>query len=643
MLALAGWAMAQQGSPTTPESPAVEGLRPDLNADDLIKDVGGITQVNAPFEVVDASGKVILSVGTDDDDAGVSIHVAEGAGALSVHSGTALTVAELGTDENGNGILRTNNAQGALRAGISGEGVASVFDESGETRLATLGANAHGAGSLSLLNKNGQLGVEAAAGTESDGGVIRTMNANGQTAAGVGVDSQGRGLIAVVDTGGTAQLSISQAGAPALMILDKSNTQLAAVDSVNGKGRVAILEQGRASAELKAAEAGGGSLVVHSSGGEPIVAVGAGANGRGGVTIFKNGIDTAVLTTNDSGAGALSLQNAQGQDGLVAMGAEGSFGGSVVVHNDAGEAVAGVGASEDGKGRISVVENDVQVAVLKADANGSGSVTLMTTEGKKGVEATGQGGGESSGGSVMVFNQAEEEAVTLRVEDQGGGIVGAYSDEDVAAELSGDSLNLFDGGEPILALESDPGQLVVFDQGGEAVTVGLNDQQVGGVVIYEQSTPLVWLAEGEHGGVILVKNAQNRDAVQLGAGTGGNGVFKSFAAGNVVSEMGSYADGRGVFMVRSPGTEVPAAVMTRSPEYAGGLVQLTNTTQVVVSLTAGSLGQGHLELNNQSGVPMVQAGVTTDGRGMVATQPSRCAPSGMGLVIPDCIVGAQQK
>jgi hypothetical protein len=151
MLVFASFALAQPESLPGPGTSGSEDLRPDADANDLIRNVGGITQVNAPFEVVDASGKIILSVGTDDEDAGVSINIGEGAGVLSVHSGEAVTVVELGTDENGNGTLRTNDGEGNLRAGISGEAVIGVFDESGETRLAALTTDTHGAGSLSLL------------------------------------------------------------------------------------------------------------------------------------------------------------------------------------------------------------------------------------------------------------------------------------------------------------------------------------------------------------------------------------------------------------------------------------------------------------------------------------------------------------
>ena len=633
LLAFVGWAMAQQE------------MVPDPDANDLIKDVGGITQVTAPFEVVDASGKVILSVRNEDNsDAGVSIYVGEGAGALSVHSGSAATVAELGTDENGNGILRALDAQGNLRAGISGEAVIGVFDESGEKALATLGANEHGAGTLSLLGRGGKLGVEAVAGTESDGGVIRAMNANGQIVAGVGVDLRGKGLVAVVDTGGTAQLSISDAGAPALVILDKSNKQLAAVESVNGKGRVAILEQGRAAAELTAAVAGGGRLVVHNSGGEPVAAVGPSPSGKGGISVYDNGQPVATLEAGDSGGGELDLSNAAGTGGIEAYGSDpDSGGGSVIAFNKSGEEVAGLGTTPDGKGWVAVAENDQQVAALKADGHGAGSMVLMSAEGQKGIEAIGQDE-DGSGGSVKVFSGADEPAVFVGVVDEGGGLVAVFAKDDASAGLSSDKLALFDGKEPVVSIESDPGQLIVFDAEGEAVKVGLDDQGAGEVIISKQGKQAVSLevTSGGEGEVDVYGENGDRPVAALRSKGGTGLVAVTNSNGDVVSEM-SVAAGLGQVVVWNPGGQKPAAIMTRSPQYDGGVVQVGNPTTSVASLMVGGSGEGFLQLTDASGTPMVAAGTTNDGRGRVDAGPgNKCAPGGMGLTIPDCIIGPKK-
>lgn len=581
LLACVGWAMAQQE------------MVPDPDANDLIRDFGGITQVTAPFEVVDENGKVVLSVRNEDNS----------------------------------------------------DAIIGVFDQSGEKPLATLGMNENGAGILRLFGKSGRVGVEAVAGTQSDGGLIRALNAQGQTAAGVGVDFRGKGLIAVVDAGGTGQLSVSDSGAPALVILDRSNKQLAAVEAFNGKGRVAVLEQGRAAAELTAAEAGGGRLVVHNGGGERIAEVAPGSSGKGTVSVFDKGQEVAALEAGASGGGELSLANPQGTWGVEAYGSDpGSGGGSVIVLNKSGEEVAGLGTAPDGKGWIAIAENDQQVAAIKADSNGAGSIVLTSAEGQKGIEATGQDE-DGSGGSVKVFGGADDPAVFLGVIEESGGLVAVFGKDDGSAGLSSDKFSLLDGKDPIVSIESDPGQLTVFDAEGEAVKVGLDDQGAGEVIISSQGKQVVSLEATPAGeGEVDVYGTNGTKPAAAMRSTGGTGlVAVTNSSGETASEM-SVVGGLGRFVVWNPGGQVPAVLMARSTTTPGGLVSVSNDQVPVADLTAGPGGAGRLQLFDSSGRTTVEAGTLDNGNGMVRTGPNfKCAPGGyvMALAMMDCIVGRQ--
>lgn len=608
-LGFAGWAMAQ------PE------MVPDREANDLVRDVGGITQVTAPFEVVDASGKVILSVRNDDyTEAAVSIHVAEGAGGLSLNSGEGNTVAALGADEAGHGVLKANDADGTRRASVSGAAAVVVYDESGSKRYAALE-------------------------TTGQGGLIRALNPKEQTAAGVGVDPRGKGLVAVIDTGGQAQLSISDTGTPAVQVVDNASKQLAVVESVNGKGRVAVVDGGRTNAEMVAAPAGGGKLVVHNAGGQPIAAVGTGETGKGSFSVLEGSEAVALMSADASGNGGVSVSNAQGIGGVELYGHHDAFdGGSVLVLNQSGEIVAVMATSDEGKGLVGVVEGSHPVAVLAADENGVGRMVVANAEGRKGVSASGHGEGESGGGSLMVFNQSGEEAVTLRVDEEGGGVVGAYSGDDATAVLTGEELVLYESGEPVVMLESDPGQLVVMDDAGEAVRMGLDDQGAGEIILSKAGKQLVSLevtpaGEGE---VDVYGSASDIPAAALRSKGGTGLVAVTNASGETASEL-SVAGGHGQVVVWHPGGQKPAAIMRRSSEYNGGIVQVGNPTTSVASLMVGALGEGFMQLTDASGTPMVAAGVTNDGRGRVDAGPAnRCAPGGMGLTIPDCILGPKQ-
>jgi hypothetical protein len=63
---------------------------------------------------------------------------------------------------------------------------------------------------------------------------------------------------------------------------------------------------------------------------------------------------------------------------------------------------------------------------------------------------------------------------------------------------------------------------------------------------------------------------------------------------------------------------------------------------IVATLGVGPHGGGVLELMDQSGVKMLEAGTTTEGQGIVRAGPLyKCGayPMAMGLGLPDCIIG----
>ena len=650
-LALAGWEMAQQAPAPAPGMAPPPGPPGAGQPGDVIRKVDGITQVRTPFQVIDASGKVVLSVSNDDDTkAGVAIYVGDGAGVLSVHSGTATTVTELGTDENGIGILRALDAKGNLRAGLSGEGTVAVFDQSGQKRVAEFGTNEHGAGRLSLSTKSGKLGLEAVAGTASDGGLLKAMNSNGHPAAELRVAASGSGRVVVHNSGGdaVAMLEASASGKGVVGIHEKGRPVASVEVGDSGGGELNLWNaQGTGGLEADGSDpdSGGGRLVVFSKSGDGVAEIGTAADGKGVIAVSKGGEEfAAVLTTNDAGAGNLKLQNAQGGDGVMATGSEGSFGGAVMVLNSAGEDVAGIGAGEDGKGRVVVAEKDKQVAVLKAEANGAGALVLTNAQGKAGIEATGQDE-DAPGASVSVFNKTGDDVVSLAVDDRDGGVVALHGQDKASAELSADRLDLFDGTEPILSLESDPGQLRVFDPQGEAVKVGLDAQGAGEVIISRQGKQVVSLeaTPGGEGEVDVYGLNSSKPVAALRSRRGTGLVAVTNAGGEVVSEMGVFND-RGQVVVWNPGGKVPAVVMALSTDNGGGIVEVSNPKTGVASLSVSSMGAGLLHLTDSSGRPTVQAGTMPNGNGRVQAGPNfKCAPGGavMALALLDCIVGRQ--
>jgi S1-C subfamily serine protease len=225
-------------------------------------------------------------------------------------------------------------------------------------------------------------------------------------------------------------------------------------------------------------------------------------------------------------------------------------------------------------------------------------------------------------------------------------VIGAYSADDATAELSGDRFDLFDAGEPILSLESDPGQLVVFDEGGEAVQVGLSDQETGQVILFNEGNQVISLevtANGE-GEVDVYGQKSGKPSVAMRSNGGTGLVAVTSSSGEVVSVMSVLGDGGGQVVVWNAGGQVPAVVMTRSPTSKGGLLQVSNDRLGVAFLAVGPGDAGQMQLHDATGNNMVEAGQGDIGVGLVRVGPNfECAGVKMGLANPNCLMGLLNK
>jgi hypothetical protein len=136
-------------------------------------------------------------------------------------------------------------------------------------------------------------------------------------------------------------------------------------------------------------------------------------------------------------------------------------------------------------------------------------------------------------------------------------------------------------------------------------------------------------------GTVSIMNAQGKPVAGLTiGGRSGGAVLVADNAGAGLAQMTATNDGRGMFQVFAK-TGQTLAVMTQAPGGAGGLLQISSATSPVVSLSAGQAGTGLLQLTDQNGNSMVQAGFTSGGCGKVETYPTRRA----GAFIASFIMG----
>ncbi len=272
--------------------------------------------VKAPFQVVDAGGKVIVraevqesqplfTVGGTTASGGVALGVGtvSGAGFVSVSTrdgkvgtqvgqfrGAGMGVHILGPDG------QTMEAVLALN-GTTGKGRLTIGDES--KGGATLGQGTLGGGFASVRRADGKLGISlgqldgrpmgvdvfgdsgkelVSMRTDSKGGTVRVMTPTGVAVAALLAGENGGGVALTGPSGGKSAVSIG-------------------VEPSGGKVRVFPAGGGSAHAELTA-EPSGGAVTLYSSSGVPSAVLSTGKSGAGALEISRDGtvfVEAGVL------------------------------------------------------------------------------------------------------------------------------------------------------------------------------------------------------------------------------------------------------------------------------------------------------------------------------------------------------------
>jgi hypothetical protein len=183
------------------------------------------------------------------------------------------------------------------------------------------------------------------------------------------------------------------------------------------------------------------------------------------------------------------------------------------------------------------------------------------------------------------------------------------------------------------------------------------------VTLYNRALkPVVWIVSEPSGGLLqvqtpdgersvtvsaldrrahlLIQEEEGRDRIHVGRRANGRyGLLVSEKGGQVVAGVAQSEAGSGLALVA--GTDgVPAAKLHLKVDK--GLLTVSNArgTDVATLSASGTGGAGHLVLNDASGKPMVESGVTPDGAGVVRTGPGM-RHSGVGIVglVPSFILG----
>jgi hypothetical protein len=601
---LVGWTLAQTGSSQGAGEQPVGAATPD---DAIRKGPDGITRIDAPFQVIGADGKVLLHVSTQNNiNSAVSVWAHGGAGAVTVFSSDGQVLTHTGRNNNGYGMFVANDATGRFRAIVHGYGGFHVYNDA-----QSVGAQ------LSMMEGKGMVGVW-------------------------GADKQR-----------IATLSEGASGAGELTVYDKGRKRVALITAdPSGNGGLELFGAGKATAAVDlgiAAKEGSGLLSLANSAGQPsaFLTGAEGTNGNGAVVLVRDGKSLASLTVNKVGAGELILANSEGSLGLHAVGTPPSLpgrGGAIAAYNNKGAAVAGVGTNEAGDGIITIMEDDKNFVSLHRNSKKAGEILLNGANGELGVSASAD---TDAGRGVVVYNSSGEAAASLQSNADGKGSVSTFANKRSVATMGSD------GGAGYLIITDDQGKTTLGADGGTAMFEVFRDEQTvatlgrdgdghGLVTAFTKAGAMAAeLGVNQYGsGIVLVRNTKNVFVAGMTALSDESGsVVVHDSAGAAVAEMGSTPDKRGEIKVLNTGGKMLAS-MAAQPGGLGGQMEVTNGSAIVAVLSPKMTGHGHLQLRDPSGNPIVEAGMMTDGRGVVLAGPKpKCPSGGLGKVPPGCIMG----
>ena len=660
-----GWVMAQSPAPGQ-----LQSIDPGDTAA-IRKGPDGVTRVSGPFQVEDAGGKVILSVGAADNTAAaVSIALANGSGRLTTFSSSGGIASIVGSQAGGAGMFTAADTSGrpramvlgdtgahmtlneagkqvALSGSFNGKGIIGIYSDRSQ-RLAVLTEAQGGGGELTIHDK-GHAKVALLAGNAA-GGLLQ-INAPGKMAAAVDLSVEsgtGAGYVSVMDGAGKRAGVLAGASADGAggLVIERDGQMRASVSlNAAGAGQLVLANPDggpglTANGTLESGGRGAG-LQVFNGDGDQVIGIGSRDDGSGIVNVQEKGKLLVALQRGDDGKGGkLRVNNAEGQAAVEATGPP--EGGALAVFNKSGDLVATMETSNDNKGTITIVQTDKAVAELTANTAGAGRLLLNGSDGNTGVEAA-----AGDGGAVIVSNKTGDPVAAMLSSDTQKGAFSVLEQGRTVAELTAAAggtgyLYVTDAqGNITLDADGGPGELTALQKDQVLATFGATADGHGRVAVHGKAGPVAEVRDSGGAGVMTVRNASNVPvAGMIGNAPGGSGaVVAANSGGAVLAQMGATSDGRPEIKVLEPGGGL-LAVMGKSPETAGGAIEVYNGKVAVVNMRPGKAGGGYLQLLDAGGQAAVEAGVGPEGVGVVRAGPRfKCGSNYLGLKVPDCIVG----
>lgn len=348
LLLLGTWVLSA-GAPATQDDLAQRVS--DLEAR-LLKGPGSTTRIQAPFEVVDGGGNVILQVmqGIPTTSNGVGIFTSGQTGGVIVSHG-GHDIAGLGTADGGDGgMLYIADKYGIPRSEVRATDGVNVLDGGGKI-VASMYAVESSTGRFAIMR--GEKMIASLEGGE-EGGTLDISDEKGKSVAQIGLDD-GNGYIATMDPREFAEveMGVSEKGEPRLVVNQKGKAR-ATLGLSTGAGHLALMN----SKDLIVANvtgngtANGGAVVVGNGSGKGVANLTAGADGAGLVQVFQPGAGAVAVMTQDKGGGLVQIKNGSGTPVGSFKASESDGDGYWQLNDASGNPMIEAGTDGEGRGTV---------------------------------------------------------------------------------------------------------------------------------------------------------------------------------------------------------------------------------------------------------------------------------------------------
>jgi hypothetical protein len=250
-----------------------------------------VTQLKAPFEVVDKAGAVIFRVNEDEGGYARGAYVQRGGerviglgapdtGAwILLNDNDGATPLALLSKEDDGGKLELNRSGGSsANMGVSSIGPYLVLSPDGSIPGVAINASTELGGNLQLAGADGE--ALAHLGLGDAGNPALRIYDGGKQLAGIGIDDMGNGLVRVGDAARVELVSGAEGGT-VIVSNGAGNTAAIVASTRDGNGLFQIYGAGGEATGSLAQGANGGMLQLNNNAGVPMVE--AGNNGSAGV------------------------------------------------------------------------------------------------------------------------------------------------------------------------------------------------------------------------------------------------------------------------------------------------------------------------------------------------------------------------